>query len=170
GAPHTVGLTTPVQPGEWVTLWGTGLGSANANSVSVEVAGISAAPSYAGPAPGLPGVDQINFQFPAGVPDDCYVPVTVKAADHAGNTASVAAASAPGVCHHRLSLSPDALARLDQGGRVPLSQSWGMATSFRISTAVTGATIPSVWTSCSTMPSVCRGLLVCGALRSLAAS
>ena len=48
----------------------------------------------------------------------------MKAADHAGNTASVAAASAPGACHHRLSLSPDALARLDQGGRVPLSQSW----------------------------------------------
>src|SRR5262249_26965041 len=35
-----------------------------------------------------------------------------------------AAASAPGPCHHRLGLSPDALATLDQGGRVPLSQSW----------------------------------------------
>lgn len=124
GAPHAVGLTTPVQSGEWVTLWGTGLGSADATGVSVEVAGISAAPSYAGPAPGLPGVDQINFQFPAGVPDDCYVPVAVKIGGRAGNTPSIAAASAPGVCHHRLGLSPDALAALDQGGRVPLSQTW----------------------------------------------
>jgi uncharacterized protein (TIGR03437 family) len=124
GAPQTVGLTTPVHSGEWVTLWGTGLGSADATGVSVEVGGISAAPSYAGPAPSLSGVDQINFQFPAGVPDDCYVPVAVTIGGRTGNTPSIAAASVPGVCHHRLGLSPDALATLDQSGRVPLSQSW----------------------------------------------
>jgi uncharacterized protein (TIGR03437 family) len=124
GAPVTVGLTTPVQAGEWVTLWGTGLGSAQASGISVEVAGVDVSPSYAGAAPSLPGVDQINFQFPAGVPDDCYIPIVVKAGGLTGNTPSIAAASSPGPCHHRLGLSPDALATLDQGGRAPLSESW----------------------------------------------
>ncbi|HWB86214.1 MAG TPA: hypothetical protein VG675_18870 [Bryobacteraceae bacterium] len=122
--PLTVGLTTPVQAGEWITLWGTGLGSVDAASISVEVAGVSVAPVYAGAAPGLPGVDQINFQFPAGVPDDCYVPIDVKVAGRAGNTPSIAAAGAPGACHHRLGLSAAALETLDQGGHVPVSESW----------------------------------------------
>jgi uncharacterized protein (TIGR03437 family) len=123
GGPVTSGLTTPVQAGEWVTLWGTGLGSADPSGISVKVGGISALPSYAGAAPGLPGVDQINFQFPAGVPDDCYVPIAVEAGGRTGNTPSIAAASAPGPCHHRLGLSADALAALDRGGRVPVSES-----------------------------------------------
>ena len=122
-SPQTVGLTTPVQAGEWLTLWGTGLGS-NASNVSVVIAGIGAIPAYAGPAPGLPGVDQINFLFPAGVPGDCYIPLTVKVDGRASNTTSIAAASATGACNHRLGLSPDALAILDKGGQVPLSQSW----------------------------------------------
>ena len=121
--PRLVGLTTPARAGEWVTLWGTGLGSA-ASNVSVEVARIAVAPSYSGPAPGLPGVDQINLLFPAGVPDDCYIPLTVKVDGRASNTTSIAAASAPGACHHRLGLSPDTLASLDKGGQPQLSQSW----------------------------------------------
>jgi uncharacterized protein (TIGR03437 family) len=121
--PRTIGLTTPVQAGDWVTLWGTGLGSTD-STVLVDVAGIGVAPSYSGPAPGLPGVDQINFQFPAGVPDDCYIPLAVKVDGRAGNSPSIATASAPGACHHRLGLSSDSLATLDQGGQVPLSQSW----------------------------------------------
>jgi uncharacterized protein (TIGR03437 family) len=120
--PRTVGLTTPAQPGDWVTLWGTGLGS-TASTVSVDVAGIIVAPAYSGPS-GIPGVDQVNFQFPAGVPDDCYIPIAVKVGGRASNSPSIATASAPGACHHRLGLSSDALATLDQGGQVPLSQSW----------------------------------------------
>ena len=123
GGPVTTALTTPVHAGEWVTLWGTGLGSADPSGISVKVAGISVPPSYAGLAPGLPGVDQINFQFPAGVPDDCYVPIAVEAGGRTGNTPSIAAASAPGPCHHRLGLSADALAALDRGGRVPVGES-----------------------------------------------
>ncbi len=122
--PRVPGLTTPVQAGEWVTLWGTGLGAAAASTVAVKVAGISVAPGYAGPASGLPGVDQINFQFPVGVPDDCYVPVAVEVNGRVLNTPSIAAASAPGPCRHRLGLSADALATLDRGGRVELSQTW----------------------------------------------
>lgn len=123
GGPVTIGLTTPVQAEERVTLWGTGLGSADPSGISVKVAGISVPPSYAGAAPGLPGVDQINFQFPAGVPDDCYVPIAVEAGGRTANTPSIAAASAPAPCHHRLGLSTNALASLDQGGRVLVSES-----------------------------------------------
>jgi uncharacterized protein (TIGR03437 family) len=112
--PRAPGLTTPVRAGEWVTLWGTGLGSAAASTIAVKVAHIRITPAYAGPAPGQPGVDQINFQFPAGVPDDCYVPVAVEVGGRALNTPSIAAASAPGPCRHRLGLSADALATLDQ--------------------------------------------------------
>ena len=120
---RTAGLTTPVRAGEWITLWGTGLG-AGASTALVDVGGIVVAPAYAGPAPGFPGVDQINFRFPVGVPDDCYIPLKVKVGDRASNTTSIAAASAPGICRHRFGLTSDALAKLDQGGRVPVSQSW----------------------------------------------
>ena len=120
--PRTVGLTTPVRAGEWVTIWGTGLGSTTA-AVLVEVAGIGVTPSYSGPAPGLTGVDQINFRFPAGVPDDCYLPLTVTVNARASNITSIAAAGVPGPCHHRLGLSSDALATLDRGGLVTLSKS-----------------------------------------------
>lgn len=112
-----------MQAGEWVTLWGTGLGSADPSGIWVQIAGIRVPPSYAGAAPGLPGVDQINFQFPAGVPDDCYVPIAVEVGGRTGNALSIAAASAPGPCHHRLGLSSDALAALDRGSRVPVSES-----------------------------------------------
>ena len=121
--PRMVGLTTPVQAGEFVTLWGTGLGSAT-STVLVDVAGIGVAPSYAGPAPGFPGVDQINFRFPTGVPDDCYIPLAVKVGTRASNTTSIAVSSTAGACRHRLGLSSDSLATLDRGGQVPLSQTW----------------------------------------------
>ncbi len=120
--PSLAGLTNPVRAGDWVTLWGTGLGTAR--SATIDVGSILAEASYAGPAPGLPGVDQINFQFPAGVSDDCYIPITVTAGGRESNTPSLATASAPGPCPHRLGLSAAALATLDQNGRVPLSQTW----------------------------------------------
>jgi hypothetical protein len=120
--PVTVGLTNPVRAGEWVTLWGTGLGSAAA--VTVSVGGFEVSPAYAGPSPDYPGVDQINIIFPEGMPDDCYIPITVKAGGRTGNTPSIPAASAPGACRHRLGLSAEALATLDGNGLVPLSQTW----------------------------------------------
>ncbi len=116
--PERPRLTAPILPGEWVTLWGTGLG--NASGVTVNVAGIPVAPSYAGPAPGQPGLDQINFQFPARVPEDCYIPITASAS----NTAVVPAAAAPGPCRHRMGLSAEELATLDASGQIPVSGIW----------------------------------------------
>ena len=123
GGPVPTSLTAPVHAGEWVTLWGTGLGPSGSSDISVNVAGVSVPPAYVGPS-GITGVDQINFQFPAGVPDDCYIPIAVIGAGSAGNTPTIAAATGTGACHHRLGLTADALATLDAGGQVPLSQSW----------------------------------------------
>ena len=120
--PGTPRLTAPILPGEWVTLWGTGLG--NACTLTINVAGISVTPSFAGPAPGQPGLDQINFQFPAGVPEDCYIPVTATTAGRASNMVVVPAGAAPGPCRHRLGLGAEDLATLDAGGQIPVSQTW----------------------------------------------
>jgi uncharacterized protein (TIGR03437 family) len=79
-------------PGDYVALFGTGFGvpaqsiddgAAAAGSAPLSVApvltldGAAVAPLlYAGLAPGLPGVDQINFQVPSTSRDGCAVPVT----------------------------------------------------------------------------------------------
>ena len=121
--PERPRLTAPILPGEWVTLWGTGLG--NASTLAINVAGISVTPSFAGPAPGQPGLDQINFQFPLGVPEDCYIPVTAAVAGgRTSNVVVVPAAAAPGPCRHRLGLGAEDLATLDAGGQIPVSQTW----------------------------------------------
>jgi hypothetical protein len=112
-------LTNPVLPGQYVTLWGTGLGSATADEVKIELGGTEIAPQYVGHAPALPGVDQINFQVPdSGVPEGCYVSVIVKTGDIVSNGASIAKASQPGPCEHPFGLSAVDLATLDSGGRV----------------------------------------------------
>lgn len=91
----TVGLNSPgssAAPGDYVSLFGTGFGlAAQQPPDGVAVAG--AAPlqlvprlfidsnpltslSYAGLAPTLAGVDQINFQVPASTRNGCSVPVS----------------------------------------------------------------------------------------------
>jgi len=50
-------LTHPAHPGQYVTIWGTGLGAARANAVQVLLGGKPFPVVYAGPAPGLKGVD-----------------------------------------------------------------------------------------------------------------
>ena len=81
GKPTLNQLTHPALPGQTVTLWATGLGSYTTADVTVEVAGESIHPGFAGHAPGQPGLDQINLTLPGDVFTGCYVPVTV----HAGS-------------------------------------------------------------------------------------
>lgn len=82
-------------PGDYIALYGTGLGFAGseppdgmaatgpANLTQMpglllnETTGVT--PLYAGLAPTLPGVDQVNFQIPAGTRNGCSVPVSVSA-------------------------------------------------------------------------------------------
>jgi uncharacterized protein (TIGR03437 family) len=99
---NTSGVTAA--PGDTVILWGTGLGplpggasdslppaaGSLAVSVRVSVGRESVQPVYSGRAPGLAGVDQINFVIPQNAPLGCYVPIQVVAAGMASNVITMA--------------------------------------------------------------------------------
>ncbi|MDP8982262.1 MAG: hypothetical protein M3O35_16915 [Acidobacteriota bacterium] len=76
-----------------ISLFLTGLGFTT--TPTVKIAGIPTTINYAGPAPGYPGLDQINFVIPAadanGVPLPLGValPVVVEAGGHTSNTTTV---------------------------------------------------------------------------------
>jgi uncharacterized protein (TIGR03437 family) len=119
-APSVNQLTNPAVPGGFVTLWGTGLGASKTSEVTVDIAGESIAPSFAGPSPGIPGVDQVNFQLPADAYLGCYVPVDIRVSGVVSNSATLAINATPGACAHPLGLSYSDLQTLDQGGRIRL--------------------------------------------------
>ena len=111
-------LTNPALPGQYLTLWATGLGDLTTSDVEVSLAGQSIAASFAGHAPGLPGVDQINFRVPEKAALGCYVPVSVLAGNGQSNSVTIAIAAVAGACAHPLGLSPGELRMLDQGQSV----------------------------------------------------
>ncbi len=115
-------LTQPAQPGDTVTLWGTGLGSAA--QVTVLLGGKPVSASSARPAPGKPGVDQIQFVVPDDptIPNDCYVAVEAQAAGATSNTISISKTSDGSACQSTLGLTAADLATLDGGGMVGLAQ------------------------------------------------
>jgi uncharacterized protein (TIGR03437 family) len=65
--PTLVSLTRPAQAGDWVTLWGTGLGSA-ASTVLVNVAGIGVPPRMPVPRPDFPAGTRSTFGSPREFP------------------------------------------------------------------------------------------------------
>jgi len=99
-------------PGQFVTVWGTGLGAAlNADNVAptpgdlpVEVeiwaGGVQITNKlYSGRSPEFPGLDQIVFEIPGGVPDGCYVPVVVRTGRQTvSNTTTIAISSDASSC------------------------------------------------------------------------
>lgn len=117
-APQLNQLTHPALPGQYVTLWGTGLGSFATQDVAVSLAGQSIQPSFAGHAPGAPGLDQINFLVPADTVFGCYVPLSVSVGGSTSNPVTLSLAANAGVCVHPLGLTPDQMQTLDQGGSV----------------------------------------------------
>ncbi|MGH9721144.1 MAG: hypothetical protein ACRD8O_13095 [Bryobacteraceae bacterium] len=117
-------LTTPVRPGTYLTLWGTGLGR-NSSGIVVELGGVSLSPTYAGPAPGFPGVDQINVRIPpepSGIPDGCYVPIRIRMGSQISPAATITKSGDPGPCAHPLGLSLEKLETLDRGDSLPVGQ------------------------------------------------
>ncbi|HLG99892.1 MAG TPA: hypothetical protein VKX49_26520 [Bryobacteraceae bacterium] len=80
----------PAQPGQVITLWGTGLGPVAADNVApapgnlatkveVSVGGVPVTSVlYSGRTPCCSGVDQVVFQVPANAPQGCWVPVSVR--------------------------------------------------------------------------------------------
>ena len=121
--------TSPARQGQTLILWGTGLGAYTAGSddgppqagnivtnAKVLVAGIEIAPFYAGRAPGIPGVDQINFTLPEGVPDGCSLYLQVQIGDALQrSSATIAKSSDAPVCQHDYGLSADQLSALQSG-------------------------------------------------------
>jgi hypothetical protein len=123
GAPPSSNqLTNPALPGGFITLWGTGLGNSTTADVSVEVAGQRVPATFAGRAPSLPGVDQINFQLPQNAYTGCYVPVQLRVKGQASNPVTLAINPTPGACAHPLGLTYHDLQTLDQGGQIPFGQ------------------------------------------------
>ena len=125
------GLTSPAAPGAVMTLWGTGLGALPSGSdaispqggtlradVTVNVAGIPLTPLYAGRAPGLPGVDQINFILPPGMAPRCFVPLQVQTGNAWSTLVTLAVSTSGTICDSDLALTTPMLALLDAGSRL----------------------------------------------------
>jgi uncharacterized protein (TIGR03437 family) len=104
----------PTRPGDFLELFGTGLGPVNAPDndapggvisppgivVQVFVGGQALTPLYAGRSPQFPGEDQINFQLPpkGQVAEGCSVSISVVVNGTSSNTATLPIASAGGAC------------------------------------------------------------------------
>jgi hypothetical protein len=96
------------------------MGDATPDQVIVLLGGHPAPVLYAGPAPGVPGVDQINFQVPEdpAIPDGCSVALEVDVAGFRSNFSRLSKSSAPGPCPSAINLSLDQMTQLDAGGTV----------------------------------------------------
>jgi uncharacterized protein (TIGR03437 family) len=92
------GASNPAQRGAYVLIYGTGLGATSAQGslqvtsapVSVVVEGASAKPSFAGSAPGFPGLYQINVQIPPGTAPGPAIPLSLSEASQTSNTVTLA--------------------------------------------------------------------------------
>jgi len=84
--------------GETIQSFGAGLGFVNPLLLIpqpepiVLVGGRNATVTYAGPAPGLPGVTQVNFTIPSDAPTGGAVPVVFQLGTAASNAATLAIA------------------------------------------------------------------------------
>lgn len=113
GATEWNQFAQPARPGSVLTLWGSGLGGEPASRVTVHLGGVEVKPFFAGPGPS-PGVDQISFVLPPGVPNRCLMPVVVQTPG--GVSPAVTVAIAPtGACTPELGLSRALLSRLEEG-------------------------------------------------------
>jgi uncharacterized protein (TIGR03437 family) len=114
GAVSVNSPSNSASPGDYIALFGTGFGvSAQPAADGAAATGLSPlselpiltvddAPlpslAYAGLAPGLAGVDQINFQVPATVRNGCAVPVVTASQGLSGPPTTVSIQSGGGQC------------------------------------------------------------------------
>src|SRR5580700_4406910 len=71
---------------------------------------------YAGRAPGLPGVDQINFTLPTGIAPRCFVSLQVQNENVWSPHVTLAVSTSGTFCANDLALTAPTLALLDAGG------------------------------------------------------
>jgi len=69
-------VSNPAARGSIMSLWATGEG-ADISAVSLKIAGYTAELLYAGPAPGFPGLMQINARVPAGFAPAGILPIVL---------------------------------------------------------------------------------------------
>lgn len=117
GSPSLNSLTNPALPGDDVTLWLTGLGDAQPEDITVDIAGSPAPVTFAG-RPSAPGMDQVNIRLPAAAPLGCYVPVVVRAGQVESNAGTLSINGSPGYCPHPLGVTYSDLVTLDGGGNI----------------------------------------------------
>jgi uncharacterized protein (TIGR03437 family) len=103
-------LEQAAQPGQVITIWGSGLGPVNfpdniaptagdvAGDVTVFIGGLPAQRLYAGRAPCCSGLDQVVVTIPNNVPQGCWVPIQVRAGGLLSNTTTIAIGSSPTSC------------------------------------------------------------------------
>jgi uncharacterized protein (TIGR03437 family) len=91
-----VSESAPALRGETIEFYGTGKGVRNPAILSPEVLPVArvgdglARVQYFGPAPGIPGLDQINITIPAQAPAGAAVPVMLQFPDGPSNTVTIA--------------------------------------------------------------------------------
>jgi uncharacterized protein (TIGR03437 family) len=124
-----ISLTHAATPGQTLTLWGTGLGKTSADETqappqgnvgsqpAVWVGSQPASVFYWGRAGCCAGLDQINFQVPAGV-TGCYVPLAVQTGASVSNFGTISVASGGGVCSDPVGLGSAGLALVQNGQNV----------------------------------------------------
>jgi len=93
--------SNPLQPGETVELFATGLGLTTpmngfdyaVQQPAVTVGGVTCPVAFAGAAPNYVGLDQINCTIPAGLASSASTPVVITSGDRTSNTATLAIAA-----------------------------------------------------------------------------
>lgn len=104
-----VSPTNAANPGDFITLWGTGLGPVTSDEtiaqqptdltnipIEVDIGGQAAFVQYHGRSQ-YPGLDQINVQVPQGI-SGCYVSVVVRTGDTVSNFGTIPVAPSGRTC------------------------------------------------------------------------
>ncbi len=136
GPGFTVGLATPIQPGQTLLLTGSGLGYGT--TVTATIGGVSAPVIYAGPSGTAPaGNDQIQLQVPQGVTPGCYVPVAVTL-NAVTQTTTISETADGSPCQHPWQLSLNDMKTLDSGGSL-IDAPIDLETDLSVVTAAAGS-------------------------------
>jgi uncharacterized protein (TIGR03437 family) len=105
-----LGFTNAANPGDYITLWGTGVGPVSGDEtrlqtpqnltnvpIEVDIGGVPATVAYRGRS-AYPGLDQINVVVPGGVQQGCYVSVVVRSGNVVSNFATIPLAASGRTC------------------------------------------------------------------------
>jgi hypothetical protein len=110
-------LRNPALAGDALVIWGTGFDDVR-DDVVVYMGGVAVKPFYAGPAPDLPGVSQINLFVPRGLTSRCFLPFLVQTPEGDSPVYTLSTNAQRSDCPMEVPLGPEAHAALDRGDTV----------------------------------------------------